>query len=81
MVESVDLSMRIADVFLAMTGRRPKEVAVDNEKFRNGKLATDTFTDYRLRWDLTQSNCVALEKNLMSDVASLRTLHMKDKLR
>eukprot|EP00972_Heterocapsa_arctica_P109893 16180585-Heterocapsa_arctica.AAC.1 len=69
--------MQIADVFLAMNGRRPKEVAVYNEKFCNGKLAIDAFADYGSLWDLKQSNCVFLEKNLMSDVASLRALHMK----
>eukprot|EP00972_Heterocapsa_arctica_P069546 10275041-Heterocapsa_arctica.AAC.1 len=67
MVEAVDRSMHVADLLLDMTCRRPKEVAVNNEKFREGRLSIDAFTDCRSLWDSKQSSPVALEKNLMPD--------------
>eukprot|EP00972_Heterocapsa_arctica_P044645 6588308-Heterocapsa_arctica.AAC.1 len=65
MVESVDLSVHMVDLLLDITCRRPKDVAVNDEKFHEGRLSLDTFTDGRSLWDLKQSSRIALEKNLM----------------
>jgi len=81
MVEAVDLAIHLGDLHLDMTHLRPKGTPVNDESFRLGRMPIDVFTDCRSLWDLKQTSRVALEKNLMPDVAFLRAMHAERKLR